>query len=101
MPRLVQKITARNLPPDMEVLAVRTLATTGSAEALPCLLSIAVYRTQWLRRERIAPKSPMVLAALGGLAQHWSADAHVAKILGRAARSGDADVRAAVTAEAA
>ena len=42
-----------------------------------------------------------MLAALSGLAQHWAADAHVAKILGRAARSRDADVRAAVTAQAA
>ena len=96
VPRLVQRLSARSLPADMEVLAVRTLSSTRAPEALPCLLSLAVTRTQWLRRERVAPKSPAVLAALGGLAQHWASDAHVAKILSRAARSRDADVRAAV-----
>jgi hypothetical protein len=97
VPRLVERISGHRLPPDMEQLAVRTLAATGAPEALPCLLSIAVYRTRWLRRERIAAKSPVVLAALSGLATRWGADAHVARILSQAARSSDADVRAAVS----
>lgn len=101
VPRLVQRIQARSLPPDIEQLAVRTLATTGAPEALPCLLSLAVYRTRWLRRERIAAKSPAVLAALTGLAAHWAADGHVAKILGKASRANDAEIRAAVRSAAA
>jgi hypothetical protein len=101
VPRLVARITGRGLPSELEQLAVRTLASTGAPEALPCLLSIAVYRTRWLRRERLAAKSPVMLAALGGLALHWAADAHVARILSRAARSGDSDVRSAVAGRAA
>jgi hypothetical protein len=100
VPRLVQRIVARSLPPDIEQLAVRTLAGTGAPEALPCLLSLAVYRTRWLRRERISSKSPAVLAALTGLATHWGADAHVAKIIGQASRSNDADIRGAVRSAA-
>jgi hypothetical protein len=100
VPRLVQRIVARSLPPDIEQLAVRTLAGTGAPEALPCLLLLAVYRTRWLRRERISSKSPAVLAALSGLATHWAADAHVAKIIGQASRSNDADIRGAVRSAA-
>jgi hypothetical protein len=101
VPRLIQKIAARTLPSEMEVLAVRTLASTGAPEALPCLLAIVVTRTRWLRRERIAPKSPVVLAALGGLALRWPSDAHVARILSRAARSSDGELRAVVGGRAA
>ena len=101
VPRLIQRISARSLPTDVEQLAVRTLAATRAPEALPCLLSLAVYKTRWLKREKIAAKSPAVVAAIAGLASHWSADAHVAKILGRAARSADSDIRAAASRSAA
>ncbi len=101
VPRLIQRISSRSLPADVEQLAVRTLASTRAAEALPCLLSLAVYQTRWLKREKIAPKSPALLAAIAGLAAHWSGDAHVTKILSRAARSGDSDIRAAATRSAA
>jgi hypothetical protein len=101
VPRLIQRISSRSLPAEVEQLAVRTLASTRAQEALPCLLSLAVYRTRWLKREKIAPKSPAVLAAIAGLASYWSGDAHVAKILSRAARSGDSDIRAAASRSAA
>jgi hypothetical protein len=101
VPRLIDRISSRSLPPDVEQLAVRMLASTRSADALQCLLSLAVHKTRWLKREKIASKSPAVVAAIAGLASYWSGDAHVAKILGRAARSGDADIRAAAKRSAA
>jgi hypothetical protein len=38
-----------------------------------------------------------VIAALGGLAQHWAQDSKAKSAIGLALKSGDPDLRAAVT----
>ncbi len=101
VPRFVQKLATRALPADMELLAVRTLAATGAPDALPCLLGLVTTRTRWLRRERLAPKSPTVLAILGALALRWQDEPAAARVLHRAARSSDPEIRAAGAARSA
>ncbi len=77
------------------VMAIRVLARSRSARALESLASLAVTRTRWLRRQRLAPKSPEVLAAIAGLATHWPGEPRVQQVLAAAERHADADVRAA------
>jgi hypothetical protein len=100
VPRLAQRVTAGTLPGELQVLAIRALGATRAAAALPCLLNLAVTRSRWLHRERLAPKSAAVLAALSTLAAHWPAAAQVAPMLARAAGSPDPEIRAAVMAPA-
>jgi hypothetical protein len=95
VPKLIERTRDRNLPPEVQALAARALAGTRSSAALPALISLVVFRTRWLRREKIAPKSPAVVAALIGLGEHWRSDPHVTKILSRAAKSSDPEIRAA------
>jgi hypothetical protein len=100
VPRLVQRVAAGNLPGELQVLAIRALGATRAAAALPCLLNLSVTRTRWLHRERLAPKSAPVLAALSALAAHWPTASQVAPLLARAAASGDPEIRTAAMAGA-
>jgi hypothetical protein len=95
-----QRVAAGNLPGELQVLAIRALGATRAAAALTCLLNLSVTRTRWLNRERLAPKSAAVLAALTALAAHWPTAAQVAPLLARAAASGDPEIRTAAMAGA-
>ncbi|HET7239579.1 MAG TPA: hypothetical protein VFI77_00365 [Gemmatimonadales bacterium] len=77
------------------VMAIRVLARSRTARALESLASLAVTRTRWLRRQRLSPKSPEVLAAIAGLAAHWPTEPRVQQVLAEAERHADADIRAA------
>jgi hypothetical protein len=88
------------LPGELQVLAIRALGATRAAQALPCLLGLTMTRTRWFNRERLAPKSAPVLAALSALAAHWPTASRVAPLLARARASGDPEIRTAVMAGA-
>jgi len=51
-----------------------------------------------LRRTRLAPASPELLAALSALAAHWSADPRAARAIALARESASPSIRAAVHA---
>ena len=77
------------------VLAIRVLARSRTARALESLAGLAVPRTRWFRRRRLAPKSPELLAAIAGLAAHWPDEPQAQQVLGTAERHADAEIRAA------
>jgi hypothetical protein len=77
------------------VLAIRVLARSRSARALESLAGLAVPRTRWFRRRRLAPKSPELLAAIAGLAAHWPEEPLAQQVLATAERHLDAEIRAA------
>jgi hypothetical protein len=93
--RIVQRLQAESFAPELQGPAVQAIAASGQAAALDCLLGLASVRTRWLKRERVAPKSPVVLAALSALAVHWTSDPRAVALVGRAAHSSDRDIRAA------
>lgn len=77
------------------VMAIRILARSRTSRALESLAVMAVSRTRWLRRQRLAAKSPELLAAIAGLAAHWPAEPRVQQVLAAAERHPDAEIRAA------
>jgi hypothetical protein len=77
------------------VLAIRVLARSGTTRALASLAGLAVTRTRWLRRRRLAPKSPELLAAIAGLAAHWPEEPRAQQVLAAAEGHSDAEIRAA------
>jgi hypothetical protein len=93
---LVQRLSRDDLPKDLLVLGVRALWSATTPEVLAFLKRLSSTRTRWLRREKLAPKSDAMLAAISILASQWSTDAHAAKIVAKAARAGDREIRAAV-----
>ena len=95
VPVILRRLSDKELASEPRALAIRVLAGSKARTALDYLLELTVRRRKlWGRR--LAPKSPEVLAALGGLAQHWSHDSKAKSVISLAARSGDAEVRAAV-----
>jgi hypothetical protein len=90
-----QRIAAdAKLPSEARVLAIRILARSRTAEALPVLRDLVMPPRRWLAW-RLAPKTPEVLAALSALASHWDQDPLAAEVLTRARQHSDQDIRAA------
>ncbi|MEZ0335868.1 MAG: hypothetical protein ACAI18_17890 [Gemmatimonadales bacterium] len=90
-------VTPRHTP-ELRALAVRVLArATGGEQAHPRIVQLAGER-RFLRGWRLAPKSPVVLAALSVLAKHWSAHPEAAGLLDLARAHPDPDFRLAAEA---
>jgi hypothetical protein len=86
-------------PPEMRALAVRIITRAPEPETLPVLLGIVNYRPRWFWfGRRLARKSPELLAALTGLALHWSQDPLVKDVLAYARWHTDRQIRAAAQA---
>jgi len=95
VPRLLQRIGEDSFPQELVALAVQVLAASRAASAMPCLCGLATRRGRFLKRESVAPRSPVVLAALTGLAANWPEHPRVAKLVASARRSSDAAIRTA------
>lgn len=84
--------------PEVRALAVRILTRFREPETLRVLLGIVNYRPRWYWfGRRLARKSPELLAALAGLAAHWSEDPRVKEVVAYARWHTDRKIRAAVT----
>jgi hypothetical protein len=59
-----------------------------------------VARTKWLRRRKLANKTPEMMAALGALAAYWKTDERAKDVIAMAEKSRDPDVRQATTSSA-
>jgi len=77
--------------------AIRVLARAGGPEAVDTLVTLVRARRRWMR-EPLAPRSPAMLAAIAGLAQHWRDEPRAAAVLRDALRHRDRQVRLAAEA---
>ena len=98
VPLIVRHVERKSINPELRALGLRVVGSSKDPAQLPWLLNYAVTRTRFLRREKLLPKSPEMLAALTGLASGWSEDPSVANVLERAQKSKDLEIRAAATA---
>lgn len=94
-----ERLAAHTLAPELELLAIRVVASVDDPAAVDCLLELVLKSRGWLRGIRLVKATPRALAALAGLARRWASDPRVAPVLQRAARDPDPAVRAAVTIE--
>ncbi len=85
-------------PDEVRILAVGVLGRSHDRHALDVLLHIVDGGKTLLGRPRLAAKTPMVLAALRGLADVGSGDPRAASMLALARESSDAEVRHAARA---
>jgi len=98
---LVQRIAVdAKRQPEVRALAVRIVTRAREPETLRVLLAIVNYRRRWFRN-RLAPKSPDLLAALTGLAAHWSEEPLVKEVIAYARWHTDRHIRAAVASRSA
>jgi hypothetical protein len=83
----------------IRTLAIKVFARSGISGAVESLSSLVLVRKFRFLPRRIAAKSPEVLAAIAGLAAHWSSEPRAAEVLQRARRHRDPEIRAAAGAE--
>ncbi|MGI8497731.1 MAG: HEAT repeat domain-containing protein [Gemmatimonadaceae bacterium] len=96
VPRLVSMVTSADTPIDVQLQAIRGLATSRAPAAVGCLLDLCAPDRQWFRRRSLPPCSPQLLAALSGLALHARSDPRVTELIELAASHSDPEVRSAV-----
>jgi hypothetical protein len=95
---LLERITVDpERSPDLRAITVRILARTRAPEALRLLLALARTRRLWFTRG-LAPKSPLLLAALAALASHWRENPSATEVLTLAQQHADPEIRAAAGA---
>jgi hypothetical protein len=78
--------------------AIRAVASRKDQEALEWILARTLVTGGLLRRTRLAPNSPELLASLSALAAHWPDDPRAAAAIALARQSTSASLRAAVHA---
>jgi hypothetical protein len=81
-------------PSDLRAITLKILARTRAPEALRLLLAVVMSRRLWFSK-RLAPKSPLLLAALSALSNHWREDAAALEVLTVAKQHADPEIRAA------
>jgi HEAT repeat protein len=79
--------------PEVRLLAVKALAGCPDPERMSRLVAI-VRQRRWWGGVRLAPKSPVLLAALKGLADGQEAHPDATSVLALAARHRDPEIRA-------
>jgi len=93
--RLIELAVEPESDEEVRRAAVTALGRLPYAVVLEALLHLADGGRSWLRRPRLPPKTPVLLAVLRALAEHWSDDPRAAAVLAAAWRSSDPDLREA------
>lgn len=94
-PVIAMQVANPKLPAEACLLATRLLRGASSPAALRALLRVASTGKTLFGRPKLTPKSPLMLSALSALAHSWSSDPWVSKVLARARKSKDPEVRGA------
>jgi hypothetical protein len=99
-PKAARTLIARaddpSLSADLRALGIRAASSNKSPETLTFLLSRTRGKRRFLRKQALAPPTPEMLAALSGLAAHWSGENRASEILAAAGKSADKDIRDAI-----
>jgi hypothetical protein len=94
LPILMNRVDRDDIPASLRALAIRTVASIRSPDVVDWVLRfVMVGRKRFFGGERLAPKSPELLAALTALGSYWPRDPRVVETLARAAKSPDAEIR--------
>lgn len=93
-PRVFTRVADPDADPDLRALAISALATVKDPVVLRLLRRMVIARGI-PGLGRLAPRSPPMLAALRGLATHWSSHPKVGPLLESARQSRDPEIREA------
>jgi len=94
VPRIIARAADPGIDPELRALAVTAVASVHDPVVLRMLRRLVVARGI-ASLGRLAPKTPMMLAALRGLAAHWQSHPRVVSLLETARQSRDAEIREA------
>jgi hypothetical protein len=89
---LMARADDETLSPDLRALGVRAIAGHRSKETLNFLLTRVAGNKVLMFRRSLASKSPEMLAALAGLATHWSSEPAAKEVLAQASKHSDPEI---------
>jgi len=89
----------RRLSSELRVLGIRVMGTIKTPATRDWLVSRALSESRWLRRRKLVPKSPELLAVIACLARGFRQDANAQLALRLAWESNDPEIRKAATGE--
>jgi hypothetical protein len=99
VPIIMNRVDRDDIPAPLRALAIRTVAGVQSPDVVEWVLRfVMIGRKRFFGGERLAPKSPELLAALAALGTHWRSDPRAADTLARALKHTDAEIRKAAQA---
>jgi len=85
------------LPEELRALMVRALSAHRAGDIPEWLVARVVRPGSLLKKTQLQPKTPMLVAAIEGLATHWADHAAAAPALALARTSTDPEIRRALT----
>jgi hypothetical protein len=94
---LMSRADDESLSVDLRALGIRAASGHRSAETLNWLVNRVAGKKVLMFRRSLASKSPAMLAALTGLAAHWSTEPAAKEILAQASRHSDPEISDAAT----
>jgi len=94
VPTLINRVLRGDHPPNVRGLAAYALQSSRSLLVRDALIGSAEEKGLF-GRVRLGANSPAVVAAISVLARHWRGDADVDRLLERASRAKDQELRAA------
>jgi hypothetical protein len=97
---LLKRLGETSLGEEHLLRVTRALASSRSPEVMQWLVEQVLTRHWLFRKPKLRKKTPELLAALSGLAQHWSDSPEARTALQLASASRDDEVRRAVTVRA-
>jgi hypothetical protein len=97
MPVLTKRLAAHSLEGMLGVLAVKVLQPVRLQEVLECFVAATLApKRRFQFRRKLAPKTPVTVAALAALATTWRQEPAAQKVLAIAARDNDPEIQAAL-----
>ncbi|HMI55419.1 MAG TPA: hypothetical protein VK494_04480, partial [Gemmatimonadaceae bacterium] len=84
------------LDSQLRTIGIRIIAQRNTPETLAWLLAYVVTEAPWLRRPKLRPSSPEMLAALTAVAANWRHDPQAEAAIRLAEQSKDSEVRAKI-----
>jgi hypothetical protein len=97
VPLLIRQIEQGDFEPGVKAAAIRAIAPVSLPLVVDFLVGLSTTRSLWLRRKRLANRSPQVLAAVTGLSRHWAQHPLAREVLNLARAHNEAEFRAAAT----
>lgn len=97
VPLIIRQIEQGDFEPGVKAAAIRAIAPVGLPLVLDFLVGLSTTRTLWLRRTRLANRSPQVIAAVTGLGRHWAQHPRARQVLDLALAHNEAEFRVAAS----
>ena len=99
LPIIMNRVDRDDIPAPLRALAIRTVAAVRLPDVVDWVLRfVMIGRKRFFGGERLAPKTPEFLAALGALGAYWRGDPRADRTLARALKHTDPEIRSAAQA---